>query len=186
MLQSRVEALCHRHRGTTLNCPLLFQAQARRPRCSPPGLPTGAGADDEGKKGHFSQGPGTRGPVPKIVDRCSRHRVFNDPLSLLRGLGCPVCPSCVPVTPGQADGYLIWNPLIPSGGSACTRTSSPTAERGPWCDHSPGREPSPADPSKTASTLPSGRFRTQPVTPCRSASLRHVSRKNTPCTRPEI
>jgi len=82
--------------------------------------------------------------------------------------------------------HLIWNPLIPSGGSAWTRTPCTTAEPGPWRDHSTSRPTSPSDPSKTASTLPSGRFRTQPFTPCRSAIRRQVSRKNTPCTRPEI
>ena len=81
---------------------------------------------------------------------------------------------------------LTRNPLIPSGGSACTRTSSTTAAGGPCRDHSTRRSTSPAAPSKTASTSPSGRFRTQPLTPCRSAIRRQVSRKNTPCTRPEI
>src|SRR6266851_7289225 len=39
-------------------------------------------------------------------------------------------------------------------------------------------------PSKTASTIPSGRLRIHPVTPAFVASRRHDSRKNTPWTRP--
>ena len=39
-------------------------------------------------------------------------------------------------------------------------------------------------PSNTASTVPFGVLRTQPVTPRRSASSRVESRKKTPCTRP--
>ena len=52
----------------------------------------------------------------------------------------------------------------------------------------PGEDEHPLDasgsPSNTASTVPSGRLRTQPATPCRSASRLVVSRYQTPCTSP--
>ena len=41
-------------------------------------------------------------------------------------------------------------------------------------------------PHATASTRPSGKFLTHPVTPSLSASWRMDSRNHTPCTRPEI
>ncbi len=41
-----------------------------------------------------------------------------------------------------------------------------------------------AGPSKTASTLPSGRFRTHPARSFCCAMRRALARKNTPCTRP--
>src|SRR5215211_7245391 len=44
----------------------------------------------------------------------------------------------------------------------------------------------PASPEKTASTLPSLRFLTQPARPRRSASSSTHARSPTPCTRPMI
>src|SRR4051812_8309954 len=41
-----------------------------------------------------------------------------------------------------------------------------------------------SSPSRTASTLPSPRFATHPVTPARTAARRVESRKKTPCTWP--
>jgi len=83
-------------------------------------------------------------------------------------------------------GYLTRKAASPSGGSDWTATSSTTAQRGPLCAHSTSRRTSSSGPSNTASTRPSGRLRTQPATPLSCASRRHVSRKNTPWTRPEI
>src|SRR4051812_50089314 len=41
-----------------------------------------------------------------------------------------------------------------------------------------------SSPRRTASTLPSRRLRTQPLTPRRNASVRNASRNPTPWTRP--
>ena len=46
---------------------------------------------------HFSRAAGCRdagAPIAKIADLCTRYRVYNDPLSLSRNTGCPVCPDC--------------------------------------------------------------------------------------------
>jgi hypothetical protein len=38
--------------------------------------------------------PGYRAAITKMADRCTRDGTCNDPLSLSRTTGCPVCPGC--------------------------------------------------------------------------------------------
>jgi hypothetical protein len=38
--------------------------------------------------------PGYRAAITKMADRCTRDGACNDPLSLSRTTGCPVCPGC--------------------------------------------------------------------------------------------
>ena len=80
--------------------------------------------------------------------------------------------------------YRISNPLRPSGSSSCTSTSATSARRGPRRRNRTSSSTASGGPSITASTAPSERLHTQPLTPADRARWRMVSRKNTPCTRP--
>ncbi len=70
------------------------------------------------------------------------------------------------------------------GGSSVTSTRATEACGGPDSHQAHSASTPSGAPSKTASTAPSARLHTQPVTPCRVACCRQVSRKNTPCTWP--
>src|SRR5262249_11865619 len=74
----------------------------------------------------------------------------------------------------------------PVGGSESTSTSATRAPRGPWRSARSKRSSASASPSACASTRPSGRLRTQPWTPSRSAASCAKKRKPTPWTRPLI
>src|SRR5262245_48043716 len=76
------------------------------------------------------------------------------------------------------------NPDSPAGSSSTTSTDSTTARLGPVRLNATSCSTAAASPSKTASTAPSGRLVTQPVTPAASALRRVESRKKTPWTRP--
>ena len=75
-------------------------------------------------------------------------------------------------------------PPSPSGRSSSTSTRSTSAPRGPRRQKSTSASTSTGSPSKTASTAPSGRFRTQPLTPRELAALWTAKRNPTPCTTP--
>src|SRR6478672_12276856 len=77
------------------------------------------------------------------------------------------------------------NPPRPSGGSSDDSTPSTRAPSGPRRHHPIMASTAGASPSKTASTLPSGRLPTQPATPRSAASRAHVARKKTPWTDPQ-
>ena len=67
-------------------------------------------------------------------------------------------------------------------------TSKPrtTALGGPCLAHSTTASTNLCSPSRTASTVPSGRFLTHPFTPLSSAVLAMLALKETPWTVPEI
>ncbi len=75
------------------------------------------------------------------------------------------------------------SPLYCSGISS---TPDTLAYSGPFLHHSTIFSTFSLSPSKTASTLPSARFLTQPVMPSSSALSFVLERKNTPWTMPEI
>lgn len=87
-------------------------------------------------------------------------------------------------SPAAPGGHLVWKPVSPRTGSSTTSTSTTTANGGPVRHHASIASTASSSPSNTASTRPSGRLRTQPATPRRSASARHEPRNQTPCTRP--
>ena len=58
------------------------------------------------------------------------------------------------------------------------------APGGPRCAHCTRRSTASGGPSATNSTRPSGKLRTQPLTPRRNASSCMVARKKTPWTYP--
>ena len=68
--------------------------------------------------------------------------------------------------------------------SSSTSTRSTSAPRGPRRQNSTSASTSSGSPSKTASTAPSGRFRTQPRTPRELAARWTAKRNPTPCTKP--
>jgi hypothetical protein len=70
--------------------------------------------------------------------------------------------------------------------SSTSSTPSTLAAGGPRRAHPARALTAPSSPSRTASTRPSGRFLTHPLTPRRSASSFIVDLKKTPCTLPEI
>src|SRR5207248_5266149 len=75
-------------------------------------------------------------------------------------------------------------PSSPWGSSQVAWTSSTRAPDGPRSHHATIDSTASLRPSKTASTLPSRRFATQPATPSERARRRVSSRKKTPWTRP--
>ena len=76
------------------------------------------------------------------------------------------------------------NPRAPSAGSSSTSSSATSACPGPARHSAISRSTASPEPSKTASTVPSGRLRAEPATPASPAARRTESRKKTPCTRP--
>src|SRR5262249_17450442 len=84
-------------------------------------------------------------------------------------------------------GHDAENPVSrPVGGSESTSTTSTRAPRGPRRSARSKRSRASASPSAWASTRPSGRLRTHPCTPSRSAASCVKKRNPTPCTRPLI
>jgi coproporphyrinogen III oxidase-like Fe-S oxidoreductase len=81
--------------------------------------------------------------------------------------------------PGRGQPATV-KPERPSAGSTHTSRRSTRAAGGPRRATSTMRSTSSGRPSNTASTQPSSRFRTHPVTPWRSAARRIVSRNQTP------
>lgn len=89
-------------------------------------------------------------------------------------------------TPFFYKSYLISKLTNSPLYSSQTRSkASILAQIGPFRDQLTISSTSPLSPSKTASTLPSFRFFTQPAMPNFSAFLRAVSRKKTPWTLPD-
>jgi hypothetical protein len=86
--------------------------------------------------------------------------------------------------PGAAP-QRIANPERPSGLSLDTDTRSTAAPRGPVRHSLTMRSTASRSPSSTASTVPFALLRIQPDTPAACAARRTVSRKKTPCTRPQ-
>ena len=67
---------------------------------------------------------------------------------------------------------------------SATSTRSTSAPRGPCRQNATSASTSSRSPSNTASTAPSGRFRTQPDTPREFAARSTPKRNPTPCTKP--
>ena len=80
-----------------------------------------------------------------------------------------------PLAAGPAQ--RTWNPVSPTGSSKFTSIESTVAPGGPWRHQSTAARTAFTSPSNTASTRPSRRLETKPVTPNRAASFRHEARE---------
>ena len=85
---------------------------------------------------------------------------------------------------GRHPVHRLTNPFRPSGLSSVTSMPVTSARGGPIRHHDTHRATDSIGPSNTASTVPSERLRTQPVTPASRAWCTHESRYHTPCTSP--